>query len=212
MKKPINVRLAGVLSCLLLLGASLPAAAVELTPLVGVRFGGNFSDSNNCYCGGYYGPTLNLDSSVSYGAELDIPFAQGPYALEVYYSHQNTTLNGGQSLNPPIHDMNVDVIHVGVAAALPTSDRRFSWLLIGSGGATVFDAHTASQTYPSLGFGIGLRWMASEHVGLRGDVRGVFSFVGNGNTVIVCDGGCGGYYSGSVLAQGEASLGLVIRF
>jgi hypothetical protein len=213
MKPPRNIRLAGLLSCLLLLGASLPAAAVELTPLVGVRFGGNFNGNDNCYCGGYYYPSLSLDSSVSYGAELDIPFARGPYALEVYFSHQNTTLNNGDLLTPQIHDMDVNVIHLGVTAALPTADKRFSWLFMASGGATVFDAHSSSQTYPSLGLGVGVRWMANEHVGLRGDLRGIFSFVGDGNSIIVCNYGCSGYYSsGSVIAQGEASLGLVVRF
>jgi hypothetical protein len=202
----VNLPLAGLLAGLLL-GASLPAAAVELTPLVGVRFGGSFG--NDCYC---YQPSLNLNSSASYGAELDVPFAHGPYALELYFSHQNTTLDGGQYLVPPIHDMDVNVFHVGVAAALPTNDKRFSWLIIASGGATVFDANSYSQTYPSLGLGVGVRWMANEHIGLRGDLRGIFNFVGDGNSVIVCNGGCGGYYSGSVLVQGEASLGLVVRF
>ena len=203
----LNIRLAGLLACVALLGTSLPAAAVELTPLVGVRYGGSFG--NNCYC---YQPSLDLNSSASYGGELDIPFAHGPYAFEVYYSHQNTSLDGGQYLQPPIHDMNVDVIQMGVTAAMPTADKRFSWLLIASGGATVFDSNYSSQTYPSLGLGVGVRWMASDHVGLRGDLRGIFSFVGDGNSVIACNGGCGGYYSGSVLVQGEASLGLVVRF
>lgn len=203
----MNLHLAGLLAAVPLLAASLPAAAVELTPLVGVRFGGSFG--NDCYC---YQPSLNLNSSASYGAELDVPFAHGPYALELYFSHQNTTLDGGQYLAPPIHDMDVNVFHVGVAAALPTNDKNFSWLIIASGGATVFDANSYSQTYPSLGLGVGMRWMANEHIGLRADVRSIFSFVGDGNSVIVCNGGCGGYYSGSVLVQGEASLGLVVRF
>jgi Outer membrane protein beta-barrel domain len=206
----LTIRLAGLLGCLALLGTSLPAAAVELTPLVGVRFGGSFN--NDCYC--YQNqPSLNLDSSASYGAELDIPFARGPYALELYFSHQNTTLEGGQYLQPQIHDMDVNVIHVGVSAAMPTNDKNFSWLIIASGGATVFDANSYSQTYPSLGLGVGMRWMANEHIGLRADLRGIFTFLGNGNSVIVCNGGCGGYYSsGTTIVQGEASLGLVVRF
>lgn len=203
----IYLRLAGPLAALALLGASLPAAAVELTPLVGVRFGGSFS--NSCYCNQ---PNLNLNSSDAYGAQLDIPFAHGPYALELYFSHQNTTLDGGQYLTPPIRDMDVNIYHVGVAAALPTTDRNFSWLLIASGGATVFDSNSYSQTYPSLGLGVGMRWMANEHIGLRADLRGIFDFIGNGNSAFVCNGGCGGYYSGSLLVQGEASIGLVLRF
>jgi Outer membrane protein beta-barrel domain len=204
-----NIRLAGLLAGLALLATSLPAAAVELTPLVGVRFGGSFS--NDCYCYQYQ-PSLNLDSSASYGAELDIPFARGPYALELYFSHQNTTLEGGQYLQPQIHDMDVNVMHVGVSAAMPTGDKAFSWLIVVSGGATVFDANSYSQTYPSLGVGVGMRWMANEHIGLRADLRGIFTFIGDGNSVVVCNGGCGGYYSGSTLVQGEASLGLVVRF
>jgi len=200
-------RLAGPLACLVLLGAALPAGAVELTPLVGVRFGGNFS--NDCSC---YQPSLNLNSSTSYGGELDMPFAHGPYALELYFSHQNTTLDNGQYLVPPVRDMDINVFHIGVTAAMPTADRNFSWLIIASGGATVFDDGYSSQTYPSLGLGVGMRFMASPHVGLRADLRGIFNFVGNGNSAIACNGGCSGYYSGSLLVQGEASIGLVVRF
>ncbi len=212
MKLPRNARLAA-LSCLLLMAASLPAAAVELIPMVGWRFGGSFDGNNNCYCNYYYN-SLNLDSSASYGAMLDIPFSHGPYALEIYYSHQNTTLQNGLSLSPPVHDMDVDVIHLGVSAALPTSDRNLSWLFTLSGGATILDAaNTSSQSYPSLGLGVGLRYMANEHLGLRADLRGIFSFMGSGNAFLACGYGCsGGYYSSSVLAQGEASLGLVLRF
>lgn len=207
MKRALQIQLVGLLAGLGVLGASLPAAAVELTPMVGVRFGGDLTDYNSYYSV----PSLTLDSSVSYGGTLDIPLARGPYALELYFSHQSTDLEGGQYLQPQVHDMNVNVIHGGIAAALPTNDKRLSFLLIGTAGATEFDAHGSSNFYPSLGLGVGMRMMLSDNIGLRGDLRGIFTFLDN-NSYVACGYYCYGYSNNNLTVQGEASVGLVVRF
>jgi hypothetical protein len=53
--------------------------------------------------------------------------------------------------------------------------------------------------------------MVSPHVGLRGDLRGLITFA-NGSAAIVCSGGCVGHYEGSVVVQGEVTVGVVVRF
>ena len=200
-----------LLAAAALFGASLPATATDIVPMVGARTGGEVANQVTPY-----DPTmpssLSLDSSASYGVVVDLPLYGGWRAVELYFSRQPTRLRGGEFLAPPVSDLTVNVIHVGLADTLPTDDPRLSWLLFGSAGATQFEARSSSDTRFSIGLGGGARWMFSPHVGLRGDLRAIVSFTGNSQTVIVCNGGCVGHYAGTIAVQGEATLGIVVRF
>jgi len=197
--------LIGCLAC----GAIAPVAqAVDLVPFGGYRFGGIIGTQNL----GALGPTsVSLDSAVSYGGIVDIPFGQSR-AIEVYYSHQPTSLSTESHAAPPIHDVSMDVLHLGVAETLPSADEHLSWLLVGTLGATELSGGGSSATRFSIGLGGAFVWMATEHVGLRGDLRGLFTFGGTGGGSIYCGGGCAVSMSGTLIAQGEVSLGLVARF
>jgi len=189
---------------LLLLGASLPAQAVDVVPFVGFRFGGDVGTQQV----GTTAPTsTTLDASVSYGGVIDIPL-YSPRAAEIYYSRQQTKLSGGFSSV----DVTMSVLHVGLVDTLPSADQNLSWFLAGTGGATQLESHGGSATRPSIGLGGGFVWMASDHIGLRGDLRALVTFAGSGGGSVACGGGCSVSFHGSVVAQGELSLGLVARF
>jgi hypothetical protein len=47
---------------------------------------------------------------------------------------------------------------------------------------------------------------------VRGDLRAIMSFTGSNSSVFACNGGCSLFYSGTVVVQGEASIGIVLRF
>jgi hypothetical protein len=194
-----------------LFGTSLPAAATDIVPMIGARTGGQVASQVTPYDPAMPS-SFSLATSASYGAIVDLPLNGGWRAVELYFSHQPTTLHGGEFLAPPVGDLTVNVIHVGLADTVAGDDPRLSWLLIGSAGATQFEAHSNSDTRFSIGLGGGVRWMFSPHVGLRGDLRALVSFTGGGQTVIVCSGGCVGHYEGTIVVQGEATVGLVVRF
>ena len=156
--------------------------------------------------------SFSLASSASYGVIVDLPLEGGWRAVELYFSHQPTTLHGGEFLAPPVSDLTVNVMHVGLADTVAGDDPRLSWLLIGSAGATQFESRSTSDTRFSIGIGGGVRWMFSPHVGLRGDLRALVSFTGGGQAVIICSGGCVGHYEGTIVVQGEATVGIVVRF
>jgi hypothetical protein len=196
------------LTCLLLAASPL-ARAVDLIPFGGLRFGGSFSSAGSDVP---YSSSYSISASGSYGGIIDLPLGNSPRAVEVYYSRQDTTLSGGQTLNPPIHDLSVNVLHLGLVDSIPGDDPRLSWLLIGSAGATWVEAAGADETRPSIGLGGGVRWMANEHFGVRADLRALLTFNGGGGGAIACGGGCNLSFHGSVAAQGEASIGLVARF
>ena len=190
---------------LVLLAPALPARAIDLVPFVGLRFGGDLGTQPG---NGVTGPTsVTIDSSVAYGGVIDIPYSQ-PRSVELYYSHQPTKLSGSSTVG----DVTMNVLHIGLVDTLPSADQQLSWLLIGTLGATELSATNGSATRPSIGLGGGFEWMATEHVGLRGDLRALLTFSGNGGGSASCGGGCSVNFHGSLLAQGELSLGIVARF
>ena len=104
------------------------------------------------------------------------------------------------------------MLHAGLVDSLPSADEHLSWLLIGTAGATQLSAHNGTATRPSIGLGGGLEWMATEHIGLRGDLRALLTFTGSGGGSAACGGGSSVSFHGSLLAQGEVSVGLLARF
>jgi len=192
-------------TALVLLGPALPAQAIDIVPFVGLRFGGDVGTQPGT---GVTGPTsVTLDSSVSYGGVIDIPYSQ-PRSVELYYSRQPTKLSGSSTVG----DVTMSVLHVGLVDTLPSADEQLSWLLIGTVGATQLSARDGSATRPSIGLGGGFEWMASEHIGVRGDLRALLTFSGNGGGSASCGGGCSVSFHGSLVAQGELSLGILARF
>ena len=192
-------------SGLLFLAPALTAQATDIVPFVGLRFGGDLGTQPG---NGVTGPTsVTIDSSVAYGGVIDIPYSQ-PRSVELYYSHQPTKLSGSSTVG----DVTMNVVHIGLVDTLPSADQQLSWLLIGTLGATQLSATNGSATRPSIGLGGGFEWMATEHVGLRGDLRALLTFSGNGGGSASCGGGCSVNFHGSLLAQGELSLGVVARF
>jgi hypothetical protein len=179
--------------------------------MVGARAGGDVANRVEPY-DATAPSSFSIASSAIYGGVIDVPLDGGLRAVELYFSHQPTTLRGGEILDPPIGDLAVNVVHVGLVDTVPGDDARLSWLLIGTAGATEFEARSSSKTRLSIGLGGGVRWMINPHVGLRGDLRALVTFAGGGQTVIVCSGGCIGQYQGTVVVQGEATVGIVVRF
>ena len=205
MRKPMQSFRVHATTGLILLASALPAQATDVVPFVGLRFGGDVGTQPG---NGVTGPTsVTIDSSVSYGGVIDIPYSQ-PRSVELYYSHQPTKL----SSNSTIGDVTINVLHVGLVDTLPSADQQLSWLLVGTVGATQLSASNGSATRPSIGLGGGFEWMATEHVGLRGDLRALLTFSGNGGGSASCGGGCSVSFHGSLVAQGELSLGVVARF
>jgi len=217
-----GIRCALLLCGLALLGASAPAGAVDVVPFGGLRFGGDTSsttDNSGTGSGSGGAPTshsqsFTINSSASYGAVIDFPLPSdfAVQALEIYASRQQTNIDGANLLSPPITDLTVGVLQVGVVAVVPTADAHLSWLVTATGGATRFQTSAGSETRPSLGIGAAVRWMANDHVGVRADLRALVDFTGSGGSILACSGSCTYNYRGTVVVQGEASVGIVFRF
>jgi len=199
-----------VLSCLVLTATSLPVGAVDFVPMAGFRFGGELTNTTDSTTS----QSLSIDSAVSYGGVIDLPLPSEyeVQAIEVYFSRQQTTLQRSQLLTPPIADLDVSVLQVGVVGTVPADNPHLSWLVIGAAGAARFETSAGEDTRPSIGLGGAVRWMANDHLGLRADLRALIDFTGSSASVLACNGGCKFYYAGTVVVQGEASIGIVLRF
>ena len=104
---------------LVFLAPALPTQATDVVPFVGLRFGGDVGTQPG---NGVTGPTsVTIDSSVSYGGVIDIPYSQ-PRSVELYYSRQPTKLSG----NSTVGDVTMSVLHVGLVDTLPSADAQLS--------------------------------------------------------------------------------------
>lgn len=198
-----------VIAIVLLLAAA-PAAVAEtfeLTPFIGYRVGGSLTDY-------YSGASFSLDDSESYGLFLDFatdPF--GEFQIELYWSHQETTLNI-RGVPADSYDVKVDYLHVGGLRFLGDDDKVRPYL-VGSLGATRLnpeDSSIGSTTRFSAGLGVGVKFMPSEHIGIRLEGRGLATFVSSYGAVGCGYPGCGVSWGGTVFWQGDFTAGIVIAF
>jgi hypothetical protein len=111
-------------------------------------------------------------------------------------------------------DLDVQYLHIGGMVPFKTPNARLETLISGGAGATFMRPGTdgaASETLFSLSVGVGLLYHASDHIGIRLEARGWFTFT-DASGGIFCSGGCAIAFSGSGFAQGELSAGLQLGF
>jgi hypothetical protein len=195
-------------------------ARFEIVPLAGYIWGGSYHlDAST---GGITHPSgdLKVDDSFSYGIQLDFLAARGT-ALELIYVRQDSKLrfdpNGAAGSGPLEADWATNYIHLGGRQEFGHNP-KIKPFIMGSFGATVFDVKESgigTSTNFSLSIGGGFISMLGkeQRFGLRGQVRGWFSFVPTDDYFYWCDFyGCGVSQGSVTLSQGEVTGGLVIKF
>ena len=194
------------------LGATAAAAQdVELTPFVGVRFGGDFVDEF-----GDIFVDLEVEDGSSFGAILDIPLSPS-WNLEFFYSHQESELVGDEGLFGNeffIADLDVDYFHVG--AQYYWDNGNIKPFIGASVGATRFAPDGFdSETRPSVAFSGGVKIMFNDNLGVRLEGRATSTLVDDNDDDVFCRGrdrfDCYGY-DDEYFFQGEGLAGLIISF
>ena len=199
-----------------ILGATtVQAQSVEITPYVGVRFGGNFvnEDFFDVFV------DLEVDDGTSYGVVVDIPLNRN-WNLELIYSHQESELIGDEGFFGDeflISDIDVDYYHVGVQYVWQLG--QVKPFLGGSVGATNFapkDIDADDETRPSLSVNGGVKVMFNDNLGVRLEARAIPTLVDDNDNDVFCTRrhgrrDCYGY-DDEYFFQGEALAGLIIAF
>ena len=195
-------------------------AKFEIVPLAGYVWGGSYHlDAST---GTVIRPSgdLKVNDSFSYGVQLDFLAARGT-ALELTYLRQDSHLvfdpSGSATAGPNSASWATNYIHLGGRQEFGNNP-KIKPFINGSFGATVFDVKESgigTSTNFSLSIGGGFISMLgkNQRFGLRGQVRGWFSFVPTNDYFYWCDFyGCGVSQGSVTLSQGEATGGLVIKF
>jgi hypothetical protein len=190
------------------------AQGIEVTPVVGVRFGGG--DLNTTVQGTPpVGPGFEVDDAASFG--VHVGYGAGEGEIELIYARENTRLQSAELFaGVPLFDL-----------ALET------WQL---GGNYLF-GEEAARVRPFIGIGLGLTRLLPEPAGLSDETRFSFSLDAGAKLwmgrrlgirlearwfVTVLDSEsrsvCGGgtcrivVWNSEVLSQADLRAGLILRF
>jgi len=192
---------------LVTLSQAAPVQAVEIAPFIGHRFGGSFEDSISS-------TGFEVADAASYGLVLDFDLEPNKQ-IEVYMSRQNTQLSTGDPLFTPnpLFDLTIDYYHIGGLYMLPDFDRVRPFVM-GSFGLTRMTpkpSDLSAENRFSLSLGGGAKIFFTKNIGMRFDVRGIYTAIDSSSEVF-CSGGCTIKLTSSGFVQTDFSAALMMRF
>ena len=179
------------------------AVDVEISPVLGYRFGGQFKDDTT-------GEDVDVKEAATYGLAVDVEYSPSRM-VEVFYSRQSTEIEDVS----PAFDIDVEYFQIGGVSEY--SQPNYTPYLVGTLGATRFspDGNLDSETRFSLTFGGGVKWYLNEHWAIKAEGR-AFITIFDSDTEVFCvsSGGatCLFRASGSLVWQVEANAGVTFRF
>lgn len=172
-----------------------PMPAVQVAPFVGFQFGGGFTSAA--------GRQVSLSADLDFGGTVDVRFAE-TWSVEALYSRQATDLEGLEAT--------VERMMAGVVEEQGSGRTRFFGVALL--GATRFVPGLSgygSSAHFTIGLGLGVKHLFSDHFGLRAEARGFYVITEAGGGIF-CAGGCLFTFSGSGLAQADLTAGVVLGF
>ena len=183
------------------------ALNVEITPLIGYRFGGDFDTNKDS------GQTkVELSEETSYGLLTAWSFdrqRQGEFLI----SHYNTGFSHADDFSAANTDLGITYAHLG--GNVPISEGPVPFYLTGGFGLTHLapkDSQLNNETRFSVNVGLASKIPLSENVSLRLDSRLYGTFF-NSDSAIFCDvETCAIYISSDIWFQSEVSAGITYRF
>jgi len=173
------------------------------------RDGGSFTDAST-------GQALDIHGSGAAAVSLDLPL-DSSRQIQLFISRQSSELRSDQAAAPsPVGGplpLTVTYLHIGGTNFFGGRVGQGPYL-VGGLGITLFDLRQSgfeSELRPSLSLGIGYQLLLGEHFALRFEARGYATLV-NSSGGLFCSGGCVISIKGDTVTQGEALLGLSVRF
>lgn len=188
---------------------ALPGAsqADEIAAMVGQRYGGSFEDT-------YTTTQFDVDNASSYGVVLDFDSALQEQ-IEVYMSRQDTRLTTtGLFTGNPLFDLSIDYFHVGGLVLYGHGDDMRPFIS-GTFGITQMRprrADLSTETKASIALGGGGKVFLNRQVGLRFEVRGIYTAMNANSDIFCANGGCAIKVNSSGFIQTEFSVSLIARF
>jgi hypothetical protein len=198
---------ATLLVLLLLAAAPAATAGVELTPTLGVRFGGSVE---------WDGGDSDLGGSPSFGVTLDLPLAPQKW-IAVFWSHQRVgfdTAKGELLEDGGEFELDIDYFHAG-GVYRPGTGKKTQPFVMFTGGVTWVrpgPSDFEDEIGLSLMAGGGAKFVLSPRTGLRVEGRGYLNFT-DASLSGTCGGaGCSVRFASEGLLQFEALAGVTFSF
>ena len=180
----------------------LRAQAVEVAPLGGYRFGGDFFELLTAQ-------PIDLDEALTLGVAVNVRLAEGTH-FEALYTHQRADLS--QLLIDPPGRARVTVDHWLAGGRQELDSGRVRPFLTGMIGLTRYASEVDGEIRLAASAGGGVRLFPNARVGLRFDGRVFATLVDADATVYACvQGRCLLAFDADVVWQAELTTGIVIR-
>ena len=191
------------------------AQTIEITPMVGYRFGGSLEAAPGSGAGNQSSVDLVLDDAAAFGVQLGYRVGEGE--IELVYARQNTRLQTADLFTgAPVFDLALETWQIGGTYLFGDDDARARpFVAVGLGITRLLPEPSglSDETRFSASFGAGVKLWLGRHVGIRLEGRGFFTVLdSDSRTFCGGAGGCVIRTTGSELSQAEARAGLILRF
>jgi opacity protein-like surface antigen len=192
--------------------AAVQAQTIEITPMVGYRFGGSLEAAGS---GDQSSVQLEVGDAAAWGVQVGYRVGEGE--IELLYARQDTQLQTADLFTgAPVFDLALETWQVGGTYLFGDDDARARpFVAVGLGVTRLLPEPSglSDETRFSASFGAGVKLWLGRHVGIRLEGRGFFTVL-DSNSQSFCGGvdGCFIRTTGSELSQAEARAGLILRF
>lgn len=202
----LRLRAAAVVPALLVvallgIGADARAQSAEVAAFAGWGFGGALSSPAS-------GQDVGMDAGWLAGAAFSAPISR-TWRVEAVVSRQQSRLADQRS------DADIDLAIERYLAGIQEEKTRGRTRAFGTflmGATRVVPSGFESETWFTVGVGLGVKTALSTHVGLRFEARGFYIPVAGGGATVCSAGRCIFAFSGSGMFQGDLTGGLLVAF
>lgn len=199
----LSAGVAALVASLALCPSTSLAQGVEVTPLAGYRFGGDFFELVTAR-------PVDLDGAAAFGVVVDVPLSEG-LQFESSFTHQQADVLVAATIGR-MASARIAVDHLQAGGLQELDGGRVRPFLTGMVGLTRYAAEADNEIRFSVSAGGGVKIFPTPRVGLRVDGRVFATFVDANGTAIACGpNGCLLALRLNVVWQMEFTAGVVVR-
>ncbi len=185
------------------------APAIEITPLIGYRFGGNFENIDTA-------TRIKLAEDVSYGLLVAWPVGTNQQG-EVLISHYDTSFirADDDQASELMANNNIGVTYLHLGGNVPLNEGILPLWLSGGFGASFLapkDVNLADEIRFSMNIGLNTRYKFTENLSFTFGGR-IYATFFNSDSALFCDSDiCKIHISSDLWIQSELNAGLSFAF